>query len=321
MKKISGSTFLLKKLVAAFLLIFWGSWLITPFLPSDDEFPLVLAVVLFVVGGFIWFWAYKQTIGDLADIVYDNGDELIFHKGNREQRVNIRDILNISFQNIILLQRITVHVRSKGAIGEQLVFSPPVRLFWFKQNTLISELIERVGRARNTQRDTSEQKTFEIKKISGSTFYEKKVIPTFWFGFCALYLVICFLVSFFANNDESFLNSLLIFSGNAVGITIFAAIGYIAGIRSAWALVDEVYEDGDQLVFRKGRKEQHVNLRDIININYSQFRSPKRITIYTRSEGSIGKELAFKPPMRINIFTKNPLFLHLIERVDRARNI
>ena len=149
--KISGSTFLLKKLVAAFLLIFWGSWLITPFLSSNDEFPPMLAVVLFVVGSSIWFWTYKKTIGDLADMVYDNGDELIFRKGKKEQRVNLHDIINISFENILFLQRITVHVRFEGAIGRELVFKPPIFLIPFKQNPLIQELIDRVDRTRNTQ--------------------------------------------------------------------------------------------------------------------------------------------------------------------------
>lgn len=48
--------------------------------------------------------------------------------------------------------------------------------------------------------------------------------------------------------------------------------------------------------------------------------SPERVVVHVRSEGVIGKELAFNPPMRFNPFSKNPVVRELIERVDNARN-
>ena len=44
------------------------------------------------------------------------------------------------------------------------------------------------------------------------------------------------------------------------------------------------------------------------------------VVLQVRSDGSIGKELAFSPPMMLNPFSINPVITELIERVDRARN-
>ncbi|MGC8774709.1 MAG: hypothetical protein ACP5R6_05565 [Chlorobaculum sp.] len=148
-----------------------------------------------------------------------------------------------------------------------------------------------------------------MKKISGSTFYFKKVLPGIWFGF----------LSFF------FVSSLL--SGAAektpmliVVPTIMAVFGYFLFKMLMWDLVDEVYDLGNKLLFRNNGREQRVNLRDIVNIGYSQMSSsPERIVVTVRNEGPLGKELAFNPPTRLFTFSKNPLVQELIERVDRAR--
>ena len=90
--------------------------------------------------------------------------------------------------------------------------------------------------------------------------------------------------------------------------------------KMAWDLADEVYDNGDSLVFRKDTKEQVVPLEEIINIDYSHLGSPERVVVHVRDKGPIGDELAFALPMRLNIFSKSPLVRKLIERVDEARN-
>ncbi len=149
-----------------------------------------------------------------------------------------------------------------------------------------------------------------MKRISGSTFYFKKLFPTFWFGFLGLFLIASFLAS--EGNGEAI--PFLIVP------VVMAVIGYFLFKRLVWDLADEVYDHGDSLEFRKGGKIQRVNLTDIINIDYAGMRSPERVVIHTRSEGPIGRELAFCPPIRFFTFSKSPLVLELIERVDAARN-
>ncbi|MGM3386168.1 hypothetical protein KXR94_00775 [Stutzerimonas stutzeri] len=84
-------------------------------------------------------------------------------------------------------------------------------------------------------------------------------------------------------------------------------------------MADEVYDEGDSLLFYKDGKEQRVKLSEVININHTQMSSPERAVLKVRNTGAIGTELAFTPPMRLNPFSKNIIVADLIERVDRAR--
>ena len=101
---------------------------------------------------------------------------------------------------------------------------------------------------------------------------------------------------------------------------VLAIFGYILLKKLVWDLADDVYDTGEELIFRKGDKEQRVKLKEIINVGHTQMTSPERITIYLRHAGPIGKELVFNPPMRLNLFSTNPLVLDLIERIDRERS-
>ena len=148
-----------------------------------------------------------------------------------------------------------------------------------------------------------------MKKISGSTFYFKKLFPSFWFGFLALFFVISL--------SSGAVSESLMF----LVVPIFMAVfGFIFFKKLLWDLADEVFDEGDSLLFRKGDKEQRVLLKDVINVSYAQMNSPERVVLQVRSDGAIGKELVFNPPIRFKPFTKNPLITELIERVDRARN-
>jgi len=147
-----------------------------------------------------------------------------------------------------------------------------------------------------------------MKKISGSTFYFKKLFPSIWFGFLGFFVLIV-LVSGIGIESIIFL---------AIPI-VMAIFGYVLFKKMVWDLADEVYDEGDSLKFIKGNKEQRIALKDIKNINYTHMASPERIVIQTRVEGSIGKELAFTPPFRFNMFSKSPIVAELIERVDNVR--
>ncbi|TCI05285.1 hypothetical protein EZV61_04825 [Corallincola luteus] len=148
-----------------------------------------------------------------------------------------------------------------------------------------------------------------MKKISGSTFYFKKLFPSIWFGFLAFFLVTSFTAG--AQQESKIFLIMPIF---------MAVFGFFLFKKLIWDLADEVFDEGDSLLFRKGKKEQRVQLKDIINISYAQMSSPEKVVLLVRSDGPIGKELAFNPPRKFNPFSKNPLVAKLIERVDRARN-
>ena len=148
-----------------------------------------------------------------------------------------------------------------------------------------------------------------MKKISGSTFYFKIFFPTVWFGFLGVFLFEG-LTSGAISNDPMFL----------VVPVFMAIIGYFMMGKLVWDLADEVYDEREALLFRKGGKEQRVFLRDVVNVRHTQLNSPERITLNVRSGGEIGSELVFCPPLRLIPFGRNPLVVELIERIDRARN-
>lgn len=148
-----------------------------------------------------------------------------------------------------------------------------------------------------------------MKKISGSTFYFKKLFPSVWFGFLAFFVIAA---AASGAMSESFLFAV---------VPIFMAVfGFIFFKKLLWDLADEVYDNGDSLLFRKGNKEQRVFLKDIVNISYTQMQSPERVVIQVRENGEIGKELVFNPPIRFNVFSQNPIVSELINRADRAKS-
>lgn len=148
------------------------------------------------------------------------------------------------------------------------------------------------------------------KKISGSVFFHKYLFPTIWFGFLGVMIVFMILPTSGGDASPMFI----------VLPLIMALFGYFMFRKLVWDLADEVLDAGDELIFRKGDKQQRVKLSDIINIGYSNMSSPERIVITSRTDGPIGKELVFTPPLRLITFSKNPIVGRLIERVDRARN-
>ena len=145
-----------------------------------------------------------------------------------------------------------------------------------------------------------------MTKISGSTFYFKKVFPSVWFGFLGFFL----LVGASSGHAPPFF---------FIVPVVMAIFGYTFFKKMLWNLADEVVDAGDHLIFRKGDKEQRVRLEDIINISYMHMSSPEIVTLHVRSPGPLGTELAFNLPARLRLFSKSPMVAKLIERVDRAR--
>ena len=147
-----------------------------------------------------------------------------------------------------------------------------------------------------------------MEKISGSAFYFKKMFPVVWFGFIAFFLAL----GVFSGAIEESVMFLVV-------PVLLAVFGFIFFRKLFWDLADEVYDEGNSLLFIKGGEEQRVLLEDIVNISYSQMSSPERVVLKVRTGGPIGRELAFLPPFRLIPFSKSPLITELIERVDHAK--
>ena len=101
-----------------------------------------------------------------------------------------------------------------------------------------------------------------------------------------------------------------------------AVVFHILGRSLLADLVDEVWDNSQELIAIKVGHVDHMPLRDIVNISYSGFTNPKRVTLTLRQPGRWGKRIGFIPirsSIRILDLDRNQMTEDLISRVDRAR--
>jgi hypothetical protein len=58
---------------------------------------------------------------------------------------------------------------------------------------------------------------------------------------------------------------------------VTAAFGYALFRRLSFDLVDEVWDEGDALLVRDAGIEEHVMLKNIINVGFSTMTNPERV--------------------------------------------
>jgi hypothetical protein len=151
-----------------------------------------------------------------------------------------------------------------------------------------------------------------MQRISSkATFIYKRVFPIFVIGFP---LLVVTLVSW-ANWD----------SRNPVPLPVLLVPAFIGVVfffvfkKLIFDLVDEVWDAGDTLVVRNQGQEDRILLSDIINVSYSQFVNPPRVTLMLRTPSLFGDKVSFSPPATIFPLSASPIVDELIRRVDAAR--
>ena len=101
-----------------------------------------------------------------------------------------------------------------------------------------------------------------------------------------------------------------------VPVILLSFVGLAA--TSIWSLVDEVEDLGDSLRFRKGKTEQIVPLRDILNLGVDKAILPVKVTVHCRTAGPLGAVLSFGILQPFPF--QEPAFVsELIRRVDAAK--
>lgn len=102
---------------------------------------------------------------------------------------------------------------------------------------------------------------------------------------------------------------------------LMAVLGYLVTRHLVLDLADEVWDEGDVLRVRFGAEEERIALADVINVGYTQFVNPPRVTLTLSQPGRFGREVSFSPQRRfLSPFRRNPLIAELIERVHAARS-
>jgi hypothetical protein len=100
---------------------------------------------------------------------------------------------------------------------------------------------------------------------------------------------------------------------------IMMIVGYIMMKKLLFDLVDEVLDAGDALVVRNGDREERVALSDIMNVGYSPYMNPPRVTLSLRNPGIFGDKVSFCAPVSFMPFSASPIIDELIKRIDAAR--
>jgi len=149
---------------------------------------------------------------------------------------------------------------------------------------------------------------------SGMTFFYKRIFPIIWFGFLLLFIAAPIVAPLFGGS----------FAGSPVGFLLVPAfmmiIGYFMMKKLLFDLVDEVLDAGDALVIRNGHLEERVALSEIMNVGYTPFMNPPRVTLSLRNPGVFGERVSFCAPVSLMpTFSTSPVIDELIKRIDAAR--
>jgi hypothetical protein len=146
---------------------------------------------------------------------------------------------------------------------------------------------------------------------SHATFLYKRVFPIFWFGLLLLFLAFGLIGALRSGRSPSLLFLIV--------PLLMMAFGYFIMKKLIFDLVDEVVDVGDALIISNGGRQERVALSDIVNVSYSPFVNPPRVTLSLRTPGAFGSRVTFCAPIRLVPFSSSPVIDALIERIDAAR--
>ena len=114
--------------------------------PANDPVPFfLLAPAAMAVFGFIFM---RKFLFDLLDQVFDDGNALVLKSGGREERVALADIKNVGYSPFMNPPRVVLSLRRNTVFGDEVAFCAPVRMMPLGTSPVVTDLIERVDRAR-----------------------------------------------------------------------------------------------------------------------------------------------------------------------------
>jgi hypothetical protein len=146
---------------------------------------------------------------------------------------------------------------------------------------------------------------------SRTTFFYKRVFPIIWFGGLLLFIAFGSIGALRSERSPSLLFLIV--------PLLMVAFGYFIMKKMIFDLVDEVVDVGDALMIRNGGRQERVALSNVMNVSYSPFVNPPRVTLSLRTPGAFGSRVTFCAPIRLVPFSSSPVIDALIERIDAAR--
>jgi len=135
MKRLSSkSIFFYKTVFPIFWFGFLGFFMLTALFANHkangpDVIASVMTIVMPLIMAAFGYFIMKKMVFDLIDEVYDEGSSLLFKNGRKEVRVSLNEIKNVSYSSMVSPPRVTLSLRHKTELGDELSFSPPMRLY------------------------------------------------------------------------------------------------------------------------------------------------------------------------------------------------
>jgi hypothetical protein len=154
--------------------------------------------------------------------------------------------------------------------------------------------------------------TVGMKRISSRmTFFQKRIFPTIWFGVLGL-------MGLVLARD--------VITGRAPAVMLLPlllpiAFGYVIMRNLIWDLVDAVYDCGDHLLVRNADREERVDLSNVIDVSYTTFTNPERVTLKLREPIGQRQKIVFNPPSRLFRIGCSPVVEALIQRIGAAKSV
>lgn len=114
--------------------------------------PLLLAIV--PIAMMVFFYVLmKFLIFDLADEVQDYGDYLLVRIRDKEEKVYLSNITNVSYAQLQNPPRVTLSLREPCPLGNQIAFIPLLPFSGFItslhfKNAVVDDLIKRIDATR-----------------------------------------------------------------------------------------------------------------------------------------------------------------------------
>ncbi len=147
MKRISSrGTYFYKKVFPFIWFGFLAIFLCIAIFGRAPTFPFVLLPIVMATFGYFLF---RKLLFSLADEVIDGGDYLIVKKGTEQERIALRDIMNVSYTSVQNPPRVTLTLRRPGVFGDEIAFALRSRFAApFRKDPIVVDLIKRIDEAR-----------------------------------------------------------------------------------------------------------------------------------------------------------------------------
>ncbi|MEY4880487.1 MAG: hypothetical protein RJB62_1956 [Pseudomonadota bacterium] len=101
-------------------------------------------------------------------------------------------------------------------------------------------------------------------------------------------------------------------------LVLMTGLSYLIFRGFVFPMADEVWDDGDALVIKRGRTEERIPLSDISHVYYFLLTNPERMTLSFHKPTAFGPRIPFALPLRWNVFTKSPIAEDLKKRINAA---